>query len=55
MQQEYWVTVKYARGQLYDYYSTACRFLPAAHADLVRIKSMSPKEILFEASQCGLI
>ena len=55
LQQEYWATVKYARSQLYDYYGTACRFFPAAHADLVRIKSMSPEEILFEASKCGLI
>ena len=53
--QEYWATVKYARSQLYDYYGTACHFCPAAYGDLVRIKSMSPDEILFEASKNGLI
>lgn len=53
--QEYWATVKYARSQLYDYYGTACHFSPAAHGDLVRIKSMNPDEILLEASRNGLI
>lgn len=53
--QEYWAAVKYARSQLYDYYGTACHFCPAAYGDLVRIKSMSPDEILFEASKNGLI
>lgn len=53
--QEYWAAVKYARSQLYDYYGTACHFFPAAHGDLIRIKSMSPDEILHEASKNGLI
>jgi DNA helicase-2/ATP-dependent DNA helicase PcrA len=53
--QEYWAAVKYARSQLYDYYGTACHFFPAAHGDLIRIKSMSPDEILYEASKNGLI
>lgn len=53
--QEYWETVKYARSQLYDYYGTACHFFPAAHGDMIRIKSMSPDEILYEASKNGLI
>ena len=53
--QEYWAAVKYARSQLYDYYGTACHFNPAAHGDLIRIKSMSPDEILSEASRNGLI
>lgn len=52
---EYWEAIKYARSQLYDYYGTACRFFPAAHADLLRIKSMTPDEILREASYAGLI
>ena len=54
-QQEYWATVKYARSQLYDYYGTACHFFPGAHGDLIRIKGMSPEEILYEASKNGLI
>lgn len=53
--QEYWTAVKYARGQLYDYYGTASHFCPGAGADLVRIKNMSPDEILTEASLNGLI
>ena len=53
--QEYWAAVKYARHQLYDYYGTACHFCPAAHGDLMRIKSMSPDEILREASENRLI
>ncbi len=53
--QEYWAAVKYARSQLYDYYGTACHFCPAAHGDLMRIKSMSPDEILREASANRLI
>ena len=53
--QEYWVAVKYARSQLYDYYGTACHFCPGAHGDLIRIKGMSPDEILYEASKNGLI
>lgn len=53
--QEYWETVKYAKRQLYDYYGTACHFFPEAHADLIRIKSMSPDEILEDATRNGLI
>ena len=53
--QEYWATVKYARSQLYNYYGTACHFFPGAHGDLIRIKGMSPDEILYEASKNGLI
>lgn len=53
--QEYWAVVKYARSQLYDYYGTACHFCPGAHGDLIRIKDMSPDEILHEASKNGLI
>ena len=53
--EEYWAMVKYARSQLYDYYGTACHFNPGAHGDLIRIKSMSPDEILHEASKNGLI
>ncbi len=53
--QEYWANVKYARNQLYDYYGTACHFVPAARGDLIRIKSMTPDEILAEASRNGLI
>ena len=53
--QEYWRAVKYARSQLYDYYGTACRFFHGAHGDLIRVKSMSPDEILYEASKNGLI
>lgn len=52
---EYWAAVRYARRQLYDYYGTACHFFPAAHGDLIRIQSMSPDEILDEASKNGLI
>lgn len=53
--QEYWAMVKYARSQLYDYYGTACHFFPGAHGDLIRIKGMSPDEVLYEASKNGLI
>ena len=53
--QEYWELVKYARSQLYDYYGTACHFFPGAHGDLIRIKNMSPDEILNEASRNRLI
>ncbi len=53
--EEYWAAVRYARNQLYNYYGTACHFFLAAHADLIRIKSMSPDEILQEASRNGLI
>ena len=53
--QEYWNAVKYARSQLYDYYGTACHFCPGAYGDLIRIKNMSPDEILHEASKNGLI
>ena len=53
--QEYWENVKYAKSQLYDYYGTACHFFPAAYGDLMRIKEMSPEEILSEASRAGLI
>lgn len=53
--QEYWALVKYARSQLYSYYGTACRCFPAARADLMKIKSMSPEEILEAASMNGLI
>ena len=53
--QEYWAAVRYARSQLYSYYGTACRFFPAAHADLIRIKTMTPDEILYDAQQNGLI
>ena len=53
--EEYWATVKYARSQLYDYYGTACHFNPGAHGDLIRIKGMSPDEILQEASRNNLI
>ncbi len=53
--QEYWAAVRYARRQLYDYYGTACHFFPGAHGDLIRIKNMSPDEILHEASKNGLI
>ena len=49
--EEYWATVSYARKQLYDYYGTACHFFPGAHGDLIRIKNMSPDEILYEASK----
>lgn len=52
---EYWETVKYARKQLYDYYGTACHFCPAAHGDLIRIKQLSPDELLYEAEKNGLI
>ncbi len=55
LRQEYWATVKYARRQLYDYFGTAAHFCPAAYADLARIKSMSPDEILSVASSNGLI
>lgn len=54
-QQEHWATIQYARRQLYDYYGTACHFSPAARGDLIRIKDMSPNEILSEASRNGLI
>lgn len=53
--QEYWAAVKYARDQLYEYYGTACHFFHGAHGDLIRIKNMSPDEILREASKNGLI
>ena len=53
--QEYWDTVRYARSQLYDYFGTAAHFFPGARADLVRIKTMSPDEILSLASSNGLI
>lgn len=53
--QEYWATVKYARSQLYDYYGSACHFFPGARGDLIRIKGMSPDEILYEARKNNLI
>lgn len=53
--QEYWAAVKHARSQLYDYYGTACHFCPAAHGDLMKLKNMSPDELLREASKNGLI
>ena len=53
--QEYWAAVRYARSQLYDYYGTACHFFPAAYGALIRIKDMSPDEILYEAGKNGLI
>lgn len=53
--QTYWATVKYARRQLYDYYGTACHFCKGAYGDLTRIGSMSPDQILAEASRNGLI
>lgn len=53
--QEYWDTVRYARSQLYDYFGPAAHYFPGARADLVRIKSMSPDEILALASSNGLI
>lgn len=53
--QEYWAMVKYARGQLYDYYGTAGHFFPAARAELGRIKTLTPDEILGEAQRLGLI
>ena len=53
--QEYWALVKYAKSQLYSYYGTACHYFPAARADLMKIKSMSPEEILDTASRSGLI
>ena len=52
---EYWAAVKYAKSQLYDYYGTACHFCPGAYGDLASIKSMSPDEILREASRNRLI
>ena len=51
----YWQAVKYARRQLYDYYGTASRFCPGAFGDLTRIKTMSPDQILAEASANRLI
>jgi len=53
--EEYWGAVNYARSQLYDYYGTAAHFCPGAGGDLIRIKNMSPDELLFEASKNGLI
>lgn len=53
--QIFWATVRYARQQLYDYYGTACHFCKGAYGDLVRIKSMSPEQILAEADRNGLI
>ena len=53
--QEYWAAVKYAKSQLYDYYGTACHFCPDAYGDLASIESMSPDEILREASRNRLI
>ena len=53
--EEYWGAVNYARSQLYDYYGTAAHFCPGAVGDLIRIKNMSPDELLFEASKNGLI
>jgi hypothetical protein len=53
--QEYWANVRYAQNQLYNYYGTACHFFPAARADLVKVQSMSPDEILHEASKHRLI
>lgn len=45
--------VQYARGRLYDYYGTVCHCFPVAHEELIRIKSMSPDEILYETSKKG--
>lgn len=53
--QAYWDAVRYAQRQLYDYYGTACHFCKGAYADLNRIKSMSPDQILAEARRNGLI
>ena len=53
--QEYWATVKYARGQLYDYYGTGAHFCPAIYAILGEIKNWSPEQILREAAANGLI
>ena len=52
---EYCARVKDAKNKLYDYYGTACHYCPGAHADLIRIKSMTPEEILSEARKNGLI
>ncbi len=53
--QEYWERVRYARRQLYDYYGTASHFFPGARGDLAKISSMTPDEILEDASSHGLI
>lgn len=53
--QEYRDLVTYARNRLLDYYGTAGNFFPAAYGELIRVKNMSPDEILYEASKNGLI
>lgn len=53
--QEYWAMVKYAKSQLYDYYSTGAHFCPAMYTMLGEIKKWSPDQIIAEASRNGLI
>ena len=52
---EYWETVRYARRQLMDYFGSATHFNPAAYGDLMRVKEMSPDEILEVACANGII
>lgn len=53
--QEYRDLVTYAKNRLLDYYGTAGNFFPAAYGELIRVKNMSPDEILYEARKNGLI
>ena len=52
---EYWDMVEYAKEKLIDYFGTASGLFPFAEAELLRVESMTPDEILFEAEQQGLI
>ena len=46
---------QYARSQLQDYYTEACRILPEADADLKRIEGLSPDEMIAEAERNSLL
>ena len=46
---------QYARSQLQDYYTKACRILPEADADLKRIEGLSPDEMIAEAERNSLL
>lgn len=43
---EYWEMVEYAGEQLTDYYGSASEFFPVAEAELIRVESMTPDEII---------
>ena len=46
---------QYARSQLQDYYTEACRIRPEEGADLKRIEGLSPDEMIAEAERNCLL